>query len=111
MLDDGASQRFATQAGLGISLNARWSVARELEAGSLVEILPNWRVVSDRALWLVYPKSNVLTAKVRVLIDFLVEKIGRTPPWRAGAPARPDAARYAMSMTTLPVASPPLSRS
>jgi hypothetical protein len=32
-------------------------------------------------LWLVYPKSNVLTAKVKVFIDFLVEKIGNAPEW------------------------------
>lgn len=82
-LDDGASQRLATQAGLGVSLNTRWNVARELRDGRLVEVLPEWRVVSERALWLVYPKSNVLTAKVRVLIDFLVEKIGRAPPWQS----------------------------
>lgn len=81
-LDDGASQRLATMAGLGISLNARWNVAEALREGTLVEVLPDWQVVSDRAVWLVYPKSNVLTAKVRVLIDFLVEKIGRNPPWQ-----------------------------
>ncbi|MEM1132378.1 MAG: LysR substrate-binding domain-containing protein [Pseudomonadota bacterium] len=81
-LDDGASQRLATMAGLGISLNARWNVEHELREGMLVEILSDWTVISDRALWLVYPKSNVLTAKVRVLIDFLVEKIGRNPPWQ-----------------------------
>ncbi|WP_298336574.1 LysR family transcriptional regulator [uncultured Erythrobacter sp.] len=83
VLDDGASQRLATKAGLGISLNARWNVERELRDGVLVQVLPEWKVVSDRALWLVYPKSNVLTAKVRVLIDFLVEKIGRNPPWQS----------------------------
>lgn len=84
-LDDGASQRLATKAGLGISLNARWNVDNELCDGSLVEVLPEWEVVSDRALWLVYPKSNVLTAKVRVLIDFLVEKIGHNPPWQSSS--------------------------
>ncbi|WP_298301155.1 LysR family transcriptional regulator [uncultured Erythrobacter sp.] len=83
VLDDGASQRLATKAGLGISLNARWNVERELRDGVLVQVLPEWKVVSDRALWLVYPKSNVLTAKVRVLIDFLVEKIDRNPPWQS----------------------------
>ena len=45
-------------------------------------MLPEWHVEDDTALWLVYPKTNVLTAKVRVLIDFLVEKIGRNPPWQ-----------------------------
>lgn len=84
-LDDGASQRLATMAGLGISLNARWNVAEALQSGALVEVLPDWQVVSDRAVWLVYPKSNVLTAKVRVLIDFLVEKIGRNPPWQSAS--------------------------
>lgn len=83
-LDDGTSQRLATEAGLGISLNARCNVDCSLRDGSLVEILPDWRIESDRAVWLVYPKSNVLTAKVRVLIDFLVEKIGRAPPWQEG---------------------------
>jgi len=34
-----------------------------------------------RRPWLVYPKSNVLTAKVRVFIDYLLEKIGDTPVW------------------------------
>jgi DNA-binding transcriptional LysR family regulator len=82
-LDDGASQRLATMAGLGISLNARWNVAEALSEGALVEVLPDWQLVSDRAVWLVYPKSNVLTAKVRVLIDFLVEKIDRNPPWQS----------------------------
>jgi len=81
-LDDGASQRIATQAGLGISVNARWNIEGELRDGLLVEVLPDWTIESDRALWLVYPKSNVLSAKVRVLIDFLVEKIGRSPPWQ-----------------------------
>ena len=82
-LDDGASQRIATLAGLGISLNARWNVDRELREGTLIEVLPEWDIVNDRALWLVYPKSNVLTAKVRVLIDYLVEKIGHNPSWRS----------------------------
>jgi len=80
-LDDGTSQRLATAAGLGISLNARWNIEREIRDGTLVPILSDWAIVSDRALWLVYPKSNVLTAKVRVLIDFLVDRIGAHPPW------------------------------
>jgi len=84
-LDDGTSQRLATIAGLGISLNARWNVADALREGSVAEVLPDWQVLSDRAVWLVYPKSNVLTAKVRVLIDFLVEKIGRNPPWQSAS--------------------------
>ncbi len=40
----------------------------------------DYRMNAEPALWLVYPKSNVLTAKVRVFIDFLVDRIGANPP-------------------------------
>ena len=69
IVDDGLSQKIATIAGAGISMNALWSVHRELAHSSLVRVLPDYKVDDQTALWLVYPKSNVLTAKVRILID------------------------------------------
>lgn len=81
IVDDGRSQKLATLAGSGISMNAIWSVHSELKDGSLVRILPQYKVDDDTGLWLVYPKSNVLTPKVRVFIDFLIEKIGKPPAW------------------------------
>lgn len=81
VVDDGLSQKLATIAGAGISMNALWSVHRELADGSLVRVLPDYRIDDETALWLVYPMSNVLTAKVRVFIDFLLEKIGEAPVW------------------------------
>jgi len=89
VMDDGASQRIATLHGAGISVNSLWSVYRELAGGSLVRVLPDFEVDDQSALWLVYPKSNVLTAKVRVFIDFLLERIGRAPQWLADEPAEP----------------------
>ena len=82
--DDGASMRLATRAGLGISMSSIWSIHNELTDGSLVRVLPEYQVDDGSAIWLVYPKSNVLTAKVRVFIDFLIEKIGSPPIWDAG---------------------------
>lgn len=79
--DDGASMKIATLSGLGISMNGLWSVYQEIRDGSLVRVLPEYEVVDQSAIWLVYPKSNVLTAKTRVFIDFLVEKIGNPPVW------------------------------
>ena len=79
--DDGASMRIATKAGVGISMNSYWSVHREIQDGSLVRVLPDYEVDDQSAIWLVYPKSNVLTSKVRVFIDFLLEKIGNPPVW------------------------------
>ena len=79
--DDGTTMRAATEAGAGISMNSLWSVQRELESGSLTWVLPDYEVKDGSAIWLVYPKSNVLTSKVRVLIDFLLEKVGTPPVW------------------------------
>lgn len=79
--DDGASMRIAAKAGAGICMSSLWSIHSELKAGSLIRVLPEYHIDDNSAVWLVYPKSNVLTAKVRVLIDFLVEKIGNPPVW------------------------------
>ncbi|TYO84712.1 LysR family transcriptional regulator [Oceanicella actignis] len=79
IVDDGAAQRAATLAGAGLSINSLWSVAHDLRAGRLVRVLPDWRLNDRSALWLVYPRSNVLTPKTRIFIDFLVEKLGGLP--------------------------------
>lgn len=72
IIDDGASQRIATVAGGGISINSLWSVAHEIRAGRLVNILPEWQLAGASVLWLIYPRSNVLTPKVRCFMDFLL---------------------------------------
>ncbi|MEM1232036.1 MAG: LysR family transcriptional regulator [Pseudomonadota bacterium] len=79
--DDGASMRIATRAGVGISMNSRWSVSDDLRSGALEHVLPEYEVDDGSAIWLVYPRANVLTAKVRVFIDFLIEQIGSPPVW------------------------------
>ncbi|MGV2978065.1 LysR substrate-binding domain-containing protein [Roseibium alexandrii] len=80
-MDNGLSQKLATLAGAGISANSLWSVHQELKTGTLIRVMPDHIVDDPSMLWLIYPKSNVLTAKVRVFIDFLLEKIGKAPPW------------------------------
>lgn len=81
IIDDGLSQKKATLAGAGISLNALWSVHEEIASESLVHVLPAFEGADEEALWLIYPKSNVLSPKVRVFMDFLIAEIGRDPPW------------------------------
>ncbi|MEX0367608.1 MAG: LysR family transcriptional regulator [Ruegeria sp.] len=81
IIDDGQNQIRATLAGAGISMNAMWSVHAELKAGRLVRVLPQYEAAEDNVLWLIYPKSNVLSPKVRVFMDFLIAEIGRKPPW------------------------------
>lgn len=81
IIDDGLSQKIATIAGAGISINSIWSVHQELRNGQLVRVLPAYQVAEETVLWLVYPKANVLSAKVRVFIDFLLDQIGKKPAW------------------------------
>ncbi|WP_171212776.1 MULTISPECIES: LysR family transcriptional regulator [unclassified Ruegeria] len=81
IIDDGQSQVCATLAGAGISLNALWSVHEHLKSGQLTQVLPNFVAKEDNVLWLIYPKSNVLSPKVRVFMDFLIAEIGAKPPW------------------------------
>lgn len=64
VVDDGSTQKMATVAGAGISINSRWSVDRELASGQLVHVLPDYQLADKTVLWLVYPKSNVLSPKV-----------------------------------------------
>ncbi len=79
--DDGASMRIAAKAGVGISMSSIWNVYYELKEGTLVHVLEDYQGDDQAAIWLVYPKSNVLTPKVRVFIDYLVESIGNPPVW------------------------------
>ncbi len=80
-IDDGICQKVATIAGAGISMNSLWNVHRHFRDGSLVRVLPDYVINDKAALWFLYPKSNVLTVKVRLFIDFLMERIGDDPPW------------------------------
>ena len=81
IIDDGHSHKVATLAGAGIAPHSLWSVHDELSSGDLVRILPNYTCVPVTALWLLYPQANVLSAKVRVFMDFLLDRIGRNPKW------------------------------
>jgi len=77
VFDDGLSQKVATIAGAGISINSLWSVRDALQSGALVRVLADFSVDQNAGLWLVYPQSNVLTPKVRIFIDFLLSEVGQ----------------------------------
>jgi len=77
IVNDGLTQKLTTLDGGGISINSIWAVQKELSNGSLTRILPDFELADKPALWLIYPKSNVVSAKVRVFMDFLIEHFGR----------------------------------
>lgn len=65
----------------GLVLVPRWLVSHELALGLLAPVLTDFAVAPDgidNAVHLVYPSRRLLSSKVRVLIDFLVEQISGT---------------------------------
>jgi DNA-binding transcriptional LysR family regulator len=77
IVNDGLTQKLTTLDGGGISINSVWAVRNELADGSLTRVLPDFELANKPALWLIYPKSNVVSAKVRVFMDFLIDHFGR----------------------------------
>jgi DNA-binding transcriptional LysR family regulator len=61
----------AALAGDGLLLTAPFMVHKELEAGTLVPLLPDYRTV-DFSIAAIYPHRRHLAAKVRLFIDALV---------------------------------------
>lgn len=83
--DHGESVRDACVDGLGIAMGARWSVYQHLERGELVQILKDYPLLEETAIWAVYPSSRLLAPKVRAFIDYFVAYYGETPYWDAAA--------------------------
>jgi DNA-binding transcriptional LysR family regulator len=63
----------------GIILQPTFMVGASLQSGTLVEILPKYKSV-ELGIYAVYPTRKLLSPKVRLLIDFLVESF-KNPKW------------------------------
>ncbi|MGB0866619.1 MAG: LysR family transcriptional regulator [Granulosicoccaceae bacterium] len=79
--DSGDAVREACVDGLGLSINSRWSAYQHLQRGDLVQVLPDFPLVSDTAIWAVYPSSRLLAPKVRAFIDYYSQVFGSPPYW------------------------------
>jgi len=62
--------------GQGIALIPRFIAAEAIESGALVPILPDY-AAPPLALYAIYPPTRHLSVKVRLFIDFLVERFGK----------------------------------
>lgn len=63
----------AVRSGIGIGLLLETACLAGLESGELVQVLPDWQGLESQ-FYLVFTTSRGLPARVRALIDFLVEK-------------------------------------
>ncbi|AHI77562.1 LysR family transcriptional regulator [Burkholderia thailandensis] len=74
--NDGGFTREWTIRGHGIALKSIWDVARDVRAGRLKVLLPEWRH-QDAPLHAIHHSKRYMAPRVRVLLDFLVERFAQ----------------------------------
>lgn len=79
--DHGEAVRDACVSGIGVAMSSTWNVYKHLERGDLIQILRDYPLVSESAIWAVYPSSRLLAPKVRVFIDYFSKCYGSPPYW------------------------------
>ncbi|MGH6625714.1 MAG: LysR family transcriptional regulator [Burkholderiaceae bacterium] len=77
--------------GHGIMLRSLWDIAPQLQSGQLVRVLPHYAMRDADIHWLA-PYRAQTPRRIRLLIDFLVERF-RDEPWKVTPPASRSAAR------------------
>ena len=82
-VNDGEAMRKLIEQGMGIGMKSLWNVSESLKSGLLVEVLPDFPLFTESSIWLLYPSRRLIAPKVRVMIDFLIEKFQSIPPWES----------------------------
>jgi len=78
--DNGDLLRSAAVAGLGVVAMPSFIASASIQSGELEVILRDF-ALKEVALWAVMPPGRASTARVRALVDFLVERFGPEPDW------------------------------
>jgi len=72
--------RDAAVRGRGIALLPTFIAGADLQQGTLSSILADYKA-PELSLYAIYPPTRHLSVKVRIFIDFLVERLGQRPYW------------------------------
>jgi DNA-binding transcriptional LysR family regulator len=76
--NSGDQLREAALSGLGVAALPSWIVSDDLAAGALVEVLHEW-ATPPSVIHAVWPSARRVPAKVRVFVDFMMERFAATP--------------------------------
>ncbi len=82
------AMRSAVVLGVGAALGSRWALREELDAGRLVQLVPDWQA-SPLPIWLIYPPARFYPARLRRFIDIMRVAVPRA----YGVVAPPDPRR------------------
>ena len=66
-------------AGLGIGIVPLYMAADALREGRLVHVLPDYELVNESAIYLVYLPNRTLPSRVRAFVDFVVVRFAPVP--------------------------------
>ncbi|MBJ6760743.1 LysR family transcriptional regulator [Myxococcaceae bacterium JPH2] len=78
--NNGDTVRAAGLAGLGLIWQPDFLIGEDLRTGRLLHVLPEY-ALPDIDILAIYPTRRHLTAKVRLMVDFLVEQFKGPLPW------------------------------
>ncbi|MCU1735048.1 MULTISPECIES: LysR family transcriptional regulator [unclassified Pseudomonas] len=76
--------REAALNGMGLLLIADWLVGKDIDAGRLQIVLPEWKAhvnSEDSGVYAVYLPNRRNSKKVRAFVEFFVEHFGEPPYW------------------------------
>lgn len=72
--NNGDTCRAAALQDQGIVLQPDFLIGEDIKAGRLVELMPDWRA-GELGIFAVYPSRRYLSAKVRLLVEYLAERL------------------------------------
>lgn len=64
------AMRNAVVLGVGAAIGSRWALREELEAGRVVQLVPEWQA-APLPIWLIYPPARFYPARLRRFIDIM----------------------------------------
>jgi DNA-binding transcriptional LysR family regulator len=64
------AMRNAVVLGVGAAIGSRWALREELDAGRLVQLVPEWQA-APLPIWLIYPPARFYPARLRRFIDIM----------------------------------------
>lgn len=79
--NDGDVVRYWASKGRGIILRSEWDVADDIRQGTLVRLLPAWKVPDANIVALTHNRTG-LPRRTREFMHYLQGRFGPLPPWR-----------------------------
>src|SRR3989441_11463472 len=79
--NDSSALLEAARAGIGILGAGEWLVTRDIAAGTLVRVLPDWAFDLDGGIYLVRPSAQHAPARTDAFLEWMREQFHHHMPW------------------------------